>query len=68
MAERIDLRWEELMVRNDFRAFVQECRSFDPVGFDRALKDDLDRGCDVFRLAVIDVFQNVQFATASELH
>jgi hypothetical protein len=60
MALDLDLRWQHLMAQPDFESYVKKARDYDPVGFDRAMADDIAHGVFDFRDVVIEAFRDDQ--------
>jgi hypothetical protein len=60
MALDTDLRWQHLMAQPEFESFVKQARDYDPVGFDRAMADDIAHGVFDFRDVVIEAFRDDQ--------
>lgn len=48
--------WDFYKADPDFRRYLEECRSFDPEGFDRALKEDENVYSFDFRCVIISAY------------
>jgi len=50
--------WVEYCANSLFQSYVEKCRAFDPVGFDRAIHQDEQTSCFDFRRVIVQAFIN----------
>jgi hypothetical protein len=50
-------RWTDFSFKADFKSFVEKCRDFDPIGFDRAITQDEKSNSYDFHRVVVEGYQ-----------